>query len=487
MPRGDGLLPLVNGGLAGPVRHPNKPPLTAALEKKGIIMKNRFVWASALALAVGAISEVATQAAYTNSNGTVITNGVILVTTRAASDGHFFLQSSSTIDDMDDNRGSGYSPGDSAMCELLQDSGYTTRLLPDKALSYFAFPFSSGSPCLNVLGGVNDPQVYFNGSPGPANSQGAFNELLSAMLVVVSGSGSSSDAIEPNTNGVPIVCGESAVLGSGDAGVPAGHGELHLYSNKNSNNYTGHSGNDLLMKVVDPNHPIMKGIPLDTNGCVRFLRDPYPNENAHILAPIGGAGGGFPNYQVSTCYADVSPGKSVPAPGLHILGVLASNTNFVIFAVMERGGTLGPTTDANSPWFGYTTAPARMVHFFVNEQGSGNSRRSFNALSVWGRILFVRCCQWAMEEDLPPYQGLGIIDVGMVSPSTIRLGWTGSKDYNYRIYGTRSLVSPSWVPVVDSIVNNGDGVRVTRTLNIASAPQPTFMRIAALPFLNDYP
>jgi hypothetical protein len=37
------------------------------------------------------------------------------------------------------------------------------------------------------------------------------------------------------------------------------------------------------------------------------------------------------------------------------------------------------------------------------------------------------------------------------------------------------------VPVVDSIVNNGDGVRVTRTLNIASAPQAVFMRVAVLP------
>jgi len=95
-------------------------------------MRKRFVSASALMLAIGAISQVETKAAYTNSNGTVITNGTIIVTTRAGNDGHFFLQSSSTIDDMDDNRGSGFSPGDSAMCELLQDHGYipglTTRL-----------------------------------------------------------------------------------------------------------------------------------------------------------------------------------------------------------------------------------------------------------------------------------------------------------------------------------------------------------------------
>ena len=56
-----------------------------------------------------------TKAAYTNYNGTVITNGVIIITTRAANDGHFYSQSSSPVDDMDDNRGPGYSPGDSAM------------------------------------------------------------------------------------------------------------------------------------------------------------------------------------------------------------------------------------------------------------------------------------------------------------------------------------------------------------------------------------
>ena len=59
-------------------------------------MKNRYLWAGALALAIGAISQVETKAAYTNQNGTVITNGTIIVTTRAANDGHFFLQSSST-------------------------------------------------------------------------------------------------------------------------------------------------------------------------------------------------------------------------------------------------------------------------------------------------------------------------------------------------------------------------------------------------------
>jgi hypothetical protein len=215
---------------------------------------------------------------------------------------------------------------------------------------------------------------------------------------------------------------------------------------------------------------------------VKIFRDPYPNENAHVLTP-----GGLPNYGISWCYTDISSGNSVPAPGLQILGVLAptasnpANTNFAVFAVMDRGGVLADTTqDPLNPWYNYTNAPARMVHFFVNEQGGGNARRSFNALTVWGRIIFLRACQWAMEENLAPYKGLGIIDVSLVSPSTIRLGWTGSKNSNYRIDGTTDLINPNWLPVVDSIVNNGDGVRVARTLNIASAPQAVYMRVAAM-------
>jgi hypothetical protein len=450
---------------------------TAAIKEKGKLMRNRFVWAGALALGIGTLSQVATQAAYTNSNGTVITNGTIIVTTRAAGDGHFFTQSSSTIDDMDDNRGSGCSPGDVAMCELLQDNGYSTKLLPDKALSYFKYPLASGDPCLDVFNvNANDPQLYYDGHPGPANAGLAYNELLSAMLVVISGSGSSSDAIQPNTNGVPVIIGEHAILGSSDGGIPGGHGEHFLYSTYGSGhgNSSTTGGDYQYMKVLDPNHPIMQGIPLDTNGCVKFIRDPFPNENAHVLTP-----GGLVNYQVSTTYADTN--LCTPAPGLHILGVLKAQPSWSIFAVMDAGGTLGPTDDSASPWYGLSNAPARMVHFFVCEQGGGNSRRCFNALSVWGRIMFVRACQWAMGETLKPYQGMGVIDVGLVSPATIRVGWTGSKNYNYRIYGATSIINPNWVPVVDSIVNNGDGVRVTRTLNIASVAQPTYLRVGTLP------
>ena len=140
------------------------------------------------------------------------------------------------------------------------------------------------------------------------------------------------------------------------------------------------------MRVLNSSHPIMQGIPLDANGRVQIWRDPYPQENAHVLSSVG-----LPNYQISWTCADISSGASVPAPGLTILGVLDTAPNQVVFAVIDRGGVLADTTqDPLSPWYRKTTAPARMVHFFVNEQGSSNSRRCFNALSVWGRILFLR-------------------------------------------------------------------------------------------------
>jgi hypothetical protein len=444
-----------------------------------MIMKSRFVWAGALALAIGAISQVASQAAYTNLNGTVITNGTIIVTTRAAGDGHFFLQSSSTIDDMDDNRGSGYSPGDAAMGELLMDNGYSVKLLPDKALCTLNTS-SSGGAVLDVFGSPENPQLYYDGHSGPANTA-SYNELLTPMLVVISGSGSSKDVAPPNTNGIPIVCGESAVIGATDSGpsgaTPASHASLGFYSHRSVGNRVDPVADGLYMRVLNPTHPIMQGIPLDAQNRVQIWRKPYPDENAHVLTP-----GGLPNYQISWCCANVASGQSIPAPGLNIIGVLDTATNQVVLAVIERGGGLGDMTqDALNPWFNYTVAPSRIVHMFVNEQGGNFTRRCFNCLTVWGRILFVRACQWAMEENLQPFQGLGVIDVGLVSPSTVRLGWTGSIHHNYRIDGTASLINPSWTPIVDSIVNNGDGVRVTRTLNMASAPQAVFMRVAQLP------
>ena len=230
------------------------------------------------------------------------------------------------------------------------------------------------------------------------------------------------------------------------------------------------------MKVLAPNHPIIKGIPLDDQGRIKIFRDPYPEETLH--QPPGSSKS---NYEISWTAVDISPGKSIPAPDLTILGVMDSNTNQAVFAVMDAGGSFGPgwtSNDTNSPWFGYATAPSRLVHFFVNEGGNGSSRRAFNALTVWGRILFVRACKWAMSEDLAPYQSFNIIDLGLIAPGQLRIRWQGSLQNNYRIDGTTDFVN--WQPIVDSIPGGTSGI-VSRTLNIASAPTAVFMRVAALP------
>ncbi len=78
-------------------------------------MKNRFKWASALALAVLVSSQKETKAAYTNADGVVITNGVIIITTRSANDDWFFRQSSAPQWDADEAAGPGNAPGDAAM------------------------------------------------------------------------------------------------------------------------------------------------------------------------------------------------------------------------------------------------------------------------------------------------------------------------------------------------------------------------------------
>ena len=275
-------------------------------------MKRQFILSGALALAVGAASQVEIRAAYTNANGTVIANGTIIITTRAAGDGCFFRQSSSSTFDVDDSRGPGCTPGDIAMGELLMDNGYSVKLLPDRALHTDAY---TNAVCRDVFGNPNNPQLYYDGHPGPAGPGGSYNELLSAMLVVISGSGSSADVAQPNTNGVGIICGENTVLGASDSGVPGSHAEHFFYTHRTSSNKTSPTTNGLYMKVVNPSHPIMQGIPLDPNGRVQIWRDPYPQEDAHVLSP-----GGLPNYQISWTCADISSGASVPAPGLNTSG-----------------------------------------------------------------------------------------------------------------------------------------------------------------------
>src|SRR5262245_56528411 len=111
-------------------------------------MKSRFV--CALALAVGLSSTIQTLA---------ITNGVVLITTRTASDARYRIISSSSLYDGDDFRGPGsFSPGDAAMGQLLQDYGYTARLIPEWLLRWDGVdPITSDA---------FNPANYYNGGGG---------------------------------------------------------------------------------------------------------------------------------------------------------------------------------------------------------------------------------------------------------------------------------------------------------------------------------
>jgi hypothetical protein len=419
-----------------------------------------------------------TKADFTNLYGDVITNGVILMTTRSAEDAYWRQQSSSGLWDADDNRGPGiFSPGDVAAALLLEDNGYTVRMVPEKVLSYSA---QGGGPTLDWLGFENDPNNYYNGGCLPSGtSTSASNVFYSAVLVIVSGSGSSADMPPPNTNGVPIIMGEHSCLGDITTSPPRDHSQLFLYGNKSSANLTLTSTPKpgLYMQVLLPNHPIMQGIPLDSQDRVKIFRDPYPNENLHSASPAK------PNYEISWTAVDCSSGKSVPAPGLNIIGVLDSDPNRAVFAVMEAGAQLADTSDVSSQWYGLTAAPSRLVHFFVNEGGSGNSRRAFNALSDIGRVIFLRTCKWAMGETLAPYKGLGIIDVSVVGAQKVMLAWQGSADSNYKILATDNLFGPpdftNWQTIVQDI--RGTNGTVTRTLDVAAGPQYAFLRVAPMP------
>jgi hypothetical protein len=249
-------------------------------------MKNRFLWASAVALAVTVGSQVQTLG---------LTNGLIIITTRTASDALYRQISSSGLYDADDFRGPGTAtPGDSAMASLLMDNGYSTRLVPEWLLSSLAVDpsgvYSAYMPCYEYI---------YGGGGGPTKPLDT-NELYAAQLVILSGSGSGGDFPEPNTNGIAIMVGDHTIIGD-----RANRGSLFMYgnsgaSNADGNNTYGVPGPIQYMKVLVPTHPIMQGIPLDAQGRVKIFRDRYPEENAHV--PTGGK----VNYMFYVPYVDTT-------------------------------------------------------------------------------------------------------------------------------------------------------------------------------------
>jgi hypothetical protein len=434
-------------------------------------MKNRFLWASAVALVVTVGSQVQTLG---------LTNGFIVLSSRTAADALYRQISSSSLYDADDFKGPGvFSPGDAAMATLLQDYGYSTRLVPEWLLSTALVDsqgiYAGALPAYFAPTG-EAPNWIYGGAGGPTKT-GDTNNAYSAQLVIISGSGSSFDMPPPNTRGIPIIMGEHSCIGDRTLN---GNSSLYMYSAIQSGDVSGTAlGNVQYMKVTTDGkaHPILQGIPLDAQDRVKIWRDPYPEENAHI--PTGGK----VNYLYSWLTVNLDPTLPVPvvvAPGTKVLGVLASDNNRAVFAVMDKGGAFGLTIPGG-PWGGLTTSPSRLVQLFVNERGSGDSRRAFNNLTDIGKVIFIRTCKWAMGETLQPYQPLGLIQVSKLSGSQIQLAWTGTVTKNYKILGTTDLFSNPWYwQTVAQDIKGLDGT-VTAKLDISAAPQYAFLRVAPMP------
>jgi hypothetical protein len=396
-------------------------------------MKNRFLWVGALALAITWSFQAGSQ---------TITNGLILISTRAAQD------TAAALEYYTDEKGpSMVSPGDVGMGQLLGDYGYSSRLVLDKLLGD-----AGGSWC---------------STPPPSSTWvEPVNTNFAPMLIILSGSSAGAD-VPPRANftNLPIMIGEHT-----DLADRANLGALYLYSDGAlSTDPNQGNGASKYMKVVAPSHPIMQGIPLDAQGRVKIFRDAYPEENA--FTPSGGK----QNYEYRWC----SIPASNAAPATTVLGVLDGNETMAVFAAAEAGGLLAFNSN-----LGYAdTNQTRVVHLFTNENGSGGPRRVFLSLTDLGRVLFVRAAKWAMGETLTPYQPLGIIDVSVLGPTQIQLSWQGSADKNYKILATTNLLGPTDFSNWQTVVQDIPGVSglITRKLDIAAGPQYAFLRVAPMP------
>ncbi|MEO6034854.1 MAG: hypothetical protein ABIQ35_06340 [Verrucomicrobiota bacterium] len=405
-------------------------------------MKNKFFCAGVLALLATASIPLETQAA---------TNGVILITTRFGQD------ISLSSGDLNDIKGPGQvSPGDAAMSTVLAQNGYSSRYLIDVELNP-----TRVNPVTGLSG---NPEFYIF----PSNTN--FN----ASLIINSGTSGSADIGAPNTNGVPIMMGEHSCIS--DVGRPS-HNSLYMYHGANNSDDVKdtepNQGASQYMVVIATNHPIMQGIPLDAQGRVKIFRDPFPEENSHV--PLGGK----PNYE----YAWTTIDASLAAPGTTVIGLLGGNTNRACFAVADIGAQLANgSADPDHPWqiaFGDNKAHQRLVHWMVNDQGSGGARRCFTSMTEVGRLIFIRTVKWAIGEPLAPAETFKVIDVTPVGRGTVQIRWQGSALKHYQLLANADLNTTDWKTVVEDIPGT-DGI-VSRTFDFSAAPQTLFMRIKATP------
>ncbi len=414
-------------------------------------MKHKFLWASVLTLAITINSQVETFGQ---------TNGTILISTRKGQD----LSYSST--DFTDQRGPGQaSQGDVAMAQLLGDNGYSSRIIVDAALN-------------TALGGNPTPFL----TPG--------NPDFNANLVILSGSSGSADVPGMTNNGIPIMIGEHSCIGDRplvcsclmytNGTQSANITDTTSYANVTDTNSviigTNGGPGGQYMKVLQPTHPIMQGIPLDALGRVKIFRDKYPEENAHV--PLAGKA----NYQYSwTVIPDTNA-----AAGTTIIGILDPNTTFyangnwdathpksgqrAVLAVNDIGGILGDGS-ANT---------VRLAHWLVCEDGSSGVRRMFNALTDIGRVIFMRTVKWSLSQPLTPYQPLNI-NVAALSNTSLQIQWTASATKNYKILASANIATPlfNWETLAQDIP--GVNGTIQKTLNIGAAPQVAFLRVVAVP------
>jgi hypothetical protein len=351
------------------------------------------------------------------------------------------------------------------MGELLADYGYSIRVAISRELFAGASNNYVGIELKYPGQGhtVADPASYLR-PPGASD--------FDVALVIQSGSGSSSYAPPLLQYGVPIMSGEHVCLS--DRGKP---GDIAMYMNGNDSNddYGPPSFAELTndvyasqyMKVTAAGkiHPIMQGIPLDALDRVKVMRDPYPEENAHVPA------GGYRNWEYD--YPIQLVGNE--AACTTVLGVVDNHPTHACFAVANVG-LLNSWGSINSN---------RLVHYFVCEGGSGDSRRCFNAVSDIGRVIFVRAAKWAMGETLQPYQPLGVIKVSQVGAKQIQLAWTGTTTKNYKILGTANILGPNnylnWQTVAQDI-HGVDGVDATTVkLDVSAGPQYAYLRVMPVP------
>lgn len=405
-------------------------------------MKYQLSWASALTLAMTLTSQVETIAS---------TNGVIIITTRKEQDLTWGTADSGNI------KGPGLtSPGDVAMSALLGDHGYSSRLLLDAELNPTQINPYSTLP--------GDQNFYLFPAADPN-----FN----AILVINSGTSGSANVGAPNTNGIPIMMGEHSCISDS---IRASANSLYMYSGTGSDDVKDTEpaqGASQYMVVSAPNHPIMQGIPLDAEGRVKIFRDPYPGEN---IVPLTGK----PNYE----YAWTTINASQAASGTTVIGLLGGNTNRACFAVADVGAQLADySNDPNHPWqiaFADNKAHQRLVHWIINDQGSGGARRCFNALTDIGRVIFIRTVKWAVGETLAPYQPLKI-NISALSGTSLQLSWSASAEKNYKILGSADISTPlfNWETLKQDIP--GVNGTIQKTVDISAGPPAAYLLVASVP------